>query len=67
MDLGQMTGPKIREDTPHRHYKAGRSWEPIGVAKHVFSHVQWDMVGYRVKIAWENKKNTEELLETFHA
>ena len=37
--------------------------EPIGVAKHVFSHVQWDMVGYRVKILCENNGNTEELLE----
>ena len=37
--------------------------EPIGVAKHVFSHVQWDMVGYRVKIFCENNGNTEELLE----
>ena len=37
--------------------------EPIGVAKHVFSHVQWDMVGYRVKILCENNWNTEELLE----
>ena len=44
----------------------GITVEPLGTAKHIFSHVQWDMVGYRVKIAWENEKEPGELLENTH-
>ncbi len=32
--------------------------EPLTTAKHIFSHVQWDMVGYRVKISCENEKDS---------
>jgi len=44
----------------------GITVEPLGTAKHIFSHVQWDMVGYRVKIAWENEKEPGKLLENTH-
>ncbi len=39
------------------------SAEPLETAKHIFSHVQWDMVGYRVKIPCENEKNAGKLPE----
>ena len=39
------------------------SAEPLETAKHIFSHVQWDMVGYRVKISCENEENAGDLPE----
>ena len=57
----------IWEDDGKREEKpTGITVEPLGTAKHIFSHVQWDMVGYRVKIAWENEKEPGELLENTH-
>lgn len=35
--------------------------EPLGTAKHIFSHVQWDMVGYRVKISCKMGESAEKL------
>ena len=57
----------IWEDDGKREEKpTGITVEPLGTAKHIFSHVQWDMVGYRVKIAWENEKEPGKLLENTH-
>ena len=45
--------------------------EPIGPAKHVFSHVEWHMTGYRVRLRHEIPKSyiaaAKEELKTIYA
>lgn len=53
-ELPNLPGHLSLEEVADRLEKAGAaplSVEPCGAAKHVFSHVEWHMTGYRVAVA----------------
>lgn len=43
--------------------------EKIGTHHHIFSHIEWDMIGYKVKVENKNQEliwvEKEELLEKY--
>lgn len=47
---GHMTEQEVLEYVKERHLDAVRI-EPLASAKHIFSHVEWRMIGYRVRVA----------------
>ena len=36
--------------------------KPLGAAKHIFSHVEWNMIGYKIRVDELEKKCTEKML-----
>ena len=36
--------------------------EPLPEAKHIFSHIEWRMTGYRIRVAALEKRNTKDLI-----
>ena len=36
--------------------------EPLPKAKHIFSHIEWRMIGYRIRVAALEEKNTQGLI-----
>lgn len=36
--------------------------EPLPQSKHIFSHIEWRMIGYRIRVAALEKNNTQELI-----
>lgn len=55
---GKLTLKKIKEQLEERQFQIERI-EPMGEAKHIFSHVEWHMLGYHILLKDDNPEYTK--------
>lgn len=69
-ELPNLDGRLTNQDISERFGVADSQVIPLGEAKHIFSHVEWHMIGYRVELFGGGKEDylwvtPEELLKTY--
>ena len=58
---GHMTEREVLDYVKERHLDAVRI-ESLASAKHIFSHVEWRMIGYRVRVAALEEKFAKDMI-----
>ncbi|WP_331465139.1 NUDIX domain-containing protein, partial [Terrisporobacter mayombei] len=56
-----MDAEDIKEWMAEHHMEDAKT-KAAGKGKHIFSHVEWNMIGYKVRVDELEKKCTEQML-----
>lgn len=68
-NIDKKVTKKEMEDILQHWCLTSKSIEKIGTHHHIFSHIEWDMIGYKVKVENKNQEliwvEKEELLEKY--